>query len=326
MLRLFCSLSFLLHLVQPQAVSNQPHNDKSLTTHCKEKFGRPAARTSISDDKGDQFFYAIASHCSYLFSKPVVFDVGVNKGFTLLRYFFRWGDLADDMLTAYYKEQKIALAPKKVAKNLRVFGFDPLPSVQETVVMLEKKYAPHTLIFSPIALANKTGEEVFSVPYDGKFDEGGTLGDSRAKWSSKSYTLKVQVDTIDSVINTRGLQDESISFLKIDAEGMDFEVLAGAKNAFARKKIAAGYFECHSHTPLKAAVAFLNSFGYSTFLLQNDDRVVRLDGDLFPQGWKCDVNNIAFFRADLKCAAHAMCSYVGPLVPCDCITYHGNKL
>jgi len=311
-------LLFIFVLLFSAGLAQESQSRHSIKS-CKEKFGQPAAGNSLSDDKGDQFFYSIASHCSYLFSNPVVFDVGVNKGFTLLRYFFRWGDLADDMLTAYYKEQKIPLAPKKNKKTLRVYGFDPLPSVKEAVGVIEKKYSPRTLIFSPIALANMTGETVFSIPYNGKFDEGGILGDSRAKWSPNSYTLKVQVDTIDNVLKAHGLLADGISFLKIDAEGMDFEVLAGAKEALAKKRIVAGYFECHPHTPLKAAVSFLNSLGYSAFLLQNDDRVIRLDGDLFPNGWKCEVNNIAFLRSDLKCATHAMCSYVGPLVPCECI-------
>ena len=63
----------------------------------------------------------------------------------------------------------------------------------------------------------------------------GSLGLARGQYQYDS--VNVSVTSLDLWRKAEGLQDEQIFLLKVDAEGKDSEVLAGAKDAFGRGKI-----------------------------------------------------------------------------------------
>jgi FkbM family methyltransferase len=93
-----------------------------------------------------------------------------------------------------------------------------------------------------------------------------------------------------------------VDFLKIDAEGYDFQVLRGARSLLAAQKIRLGQFEYgdgwrHAGSTLACAVDFLSEHGYACLLLTSDGLVapkVELYGEYF------GYSNYVFFRSDAR--------------------------
>ena len=83
----------------------------------------------------------------------------------------------------------------------------------------------------------------------------------------------VKVTTLDTEIEQLGWPN--IDYFKIDAEGYDFQVLKGARNLFADKRIALGQFEYNvawapSGSTLTYALNWLKDLGYECFLLKRN--------------------------------------------------------
>jgi hypothetical protein len=76
--------------------------------------------------------------------------------------------------------------------------------------------------------------------------------------------FEIRVARLDTV-----LQDREIALLKIDVEGFEGAVLAGAAEALAGKKIRNIIYEAHDceHSPLHAHLA---GYGYSVFGIGHD--------------------------------------------------------
>ncbi|HAN45689.1 MAG TPA: hypothetical protein DCQ32_03960 [Cyanobacteria bacterium UBA8156] len=88
-------------------------------------------------------------------------------------------------------------------------------------------------------------------------------GQAQVRW--------VPVTTLDRAIAERGW--ERVDFVKIDAEGYDFQVLRGAQHLLQHQKIGSLQFEYNAPwalvgSTLGAALNFLQGFGYQTFLLK----------------------------------------------------------
>ena len=118
------------------------------------------------------------------------------------------------------------------------------------------------------------------------FDELG-MGESSSviKKASLANAVKtvVSATTLDSALKCRSW--DSVDFLKIDAEGYDFQVIKGAHELLRQKKIGVLQFEYgpgwkHCGATLSAAVDFLESFGYRVFLL-NKKALLRYNPDFY---------------------------------------------
>jgi hypothetical protein len=82
---------------------------------------------------------------------------------------------------------------------------------------------------------------------------------------------EIEVSTLDASLADWGGAD----YVKIDAEGHDLAVIRGAAGLLANRSIRFLQFEYHtawlfSGATLRAAVDFLASFGYHTYLLKGE--------------------------------------------------------
>lgn len=140
--------------------------------------------------------------------KPIIFDIGAHTG-------------------TYSK--KILHANK----NSEIYAFEPNKSLN---FQLKKTKDIH---FFNIALSNRNGTSTFYVPIKKK-----TLASlqKRESWDSNSVTkIDVQTKTLDSFCKQQNISQ--ITFVKIDTEGYEFEVLQGAKDLLRNRKIQYIQFE-----------------------------------------------------------------------------------
>jgi FkbM family methyltransferase len=91
--------------------------------------------------------------------------------------------------------------------------------------------------------------------------------------SSDGFTHRVPMVRLDDEITALGW--DRIDFLKIDAEGYDMRVIAGAKNLLEQQRIGALQFEYNrawqlAGDTLYSAIQFLRGFGYDVYVLKRD--------------------------------------------------------
>ncbi len=96
--------------------------------------------------------------------------------------------------------------------------------------------------------------------------------------------VEVVLTTVDTQMEVRGLT--RIDVLKIDTEGHDPAVLAGAYKALSERRVNALSFEYHSlwertNTTLRQCLDYLETFGYSCYY--DGDIVAKLTGCWVPQ-------------------------------------------
>ena len=58
--------------------------------------------------------------------------------------------------------------------------------------------------------------------------------------------VNADANTLDNIINSIGIQEEKINWIKIDVEGAELEVLKGADNILSKSKDIALLIEIHN--------------------------------------------------------------------------------
>ncbi|MEV4757074.1 FkbM family methyltransferase [Micromonospora sp. NPDC049559] len=209
--------------------------------------------------RGTDLFLDIAHHLPAL-TVDVVFDVGANTGQSA-RAFLDW------------------------FPGSRVYCFEP---VHDTFVRLSARYRHESRVRAfPLALGARPGQgtmvkagtsELFrlaeaagpaahpgGVPYLGDGARPGGAGQPvRA-----DLLESVPVATVDGFCREHGL--DRISYLKIDTEGADLDVLRGAEEMLADQRVALVQVEAgmnrgnDTHVPFEELKEFLEARGYLLF-------------------------------------------------------------
>lgn len=92
---------------------------------------------------------------------------------------------------------------------------------------------------------------------------------------SKGSTESTEIDMVSLETDLARLDMKEVDFLKIDTEGYDFQVIKGSTDLLKKQAIGLIQFE-YSHdwipagSTLKAAMNYLESFGYEVLLLKSD--------------------------------------------------------
>ncbi len=135
------------------------------------------------------------------------FDIGANNGFNISLY------------ARYLKIEKI-------------YAFEPSISAFNYLVKKFKNFK--NIYFLNIAISNKVDSKIF---YDYKINSQSTLnlveGDQILSDLRDKYYI--QTETLDNFCKSNGITN--IDFVKIDAQGEDYNILHGMKNLLIKKKI-----------------------------------------------------------------------------------------
>lgn len=165
------------------------------------------------------------------FTLATVFDVGANEGQTV--------------------EQVREAFPRAT-----IHCFEP---VQATFERLRRRVAPLGVHCVQKAVGRTVGEATIHVAKN-------SLTNSLVNKPFDSSEQRVEVTTVDAYAAERGIG--SIDLLKVDTEGFDLEVLAGAGRFFAERRVkfvlieAGFHFDGNAHVPYERLHECLASHGF----------------------------------------------------------------
>jgi FkbM family methyltransferase len=151
--------------------------------------------------------------------------------------------------------------------NPRIDAFEP--SNISFQVLTQKYHGARNIFLNNFAL----GDEKMEVSFfeDLAHSETSSLISENTS-SDRKREIKINIDTLDNIY---GDDASLIDFLKIDAEGYDFKILQGAKDLLKDNRIRFIQFEYNdswrfSGSTLIACIKYLQSFGYTTLLIQSN--------------------------------------------------------
>ena len=172
--------------------------------------------------------------------KPMtIFDVGANRG--------------------EYTSAILELYPRS-----RVFAFEPS---HQTFRLLEEEFASiDQVVKLNYGLGRKTQSQLLYK--ESKYARIASL--TPLDVVDHDYTEKVAIRTLDEVVNEHAISE--IDLLKIDVEGHELDVITGAQNTLALRKIKCLQFELggssiDTNTTLKDIYDVLSKFDYRLYLI-----------------------------------------------------------
>ena len=188
----------------------------------------------------------------------VVFDVGANIGLSTLNYTQRW-------------------------PGCRVFAFEPNPTiVRELAANVGQNGAVRV---EQLALGSSVGSAIMHTYKEGS--DLSSLGGSSPyanHFGLQGSPITVDVTTLDAFCTSREIAE--ITFLKIDTEGFDYDVLKGAERMLSEKRVGLVYCEFNTLSAdadargsLVPIADLLHQKGYS-FVASYNDYIVT-DGQFF---------------------------------------------
>lgn len=176
-----------------------------------------------------------------MYSADIVFDIGANVGQSAKAY-----------LTTF--------------PNSRIYCFEPVGNTFRQLqdnLKGDMRVVCHRLAFGS---SRKRGEMVLQGSSDMHF----LLGQSKEPLTSNEVqTESVDIATLDEFCHAEGI--DRVSFLKIDTEGGDLDVLKGAESMLAEQRIGLIQVEAGMnpgntrHAPFEFLKEFLESHGYFLF-------------------------------------------------------------
>jgi FkbM family methyltransferase len=174
------------------------------------------------------------------FAAPVVLDVGANIGLHAVTW-------------------------AKAISSACVYAFEPS---RQTAGFLRRNVALNGLggriVVIEEALSDKAGQCEFFHCED---DAYSSLKDTHRKRVVDAYL--VRVTTIDDFVSSRGL--ERINLIKIDVEGLEHEVLLGARQTLSELRpylFVEIFGGTHSNPDPAGTVRYVQSMGYDAFALR----------------------------------------------------------
>lgn len=151
---------------------------------------------------------------------------------------------------------------------VRIYAVEPLPTAAEWLrecVNAQEGWDVHVI---ESGLSECQGEV--------KIQCAGAQSTTRLDWYTQKHfeTLTVQVDSFDNLMSRYG--EQSIRLWKIDVEGVEYEVLLGARRYLQRHAIEAIFLEVLP-VNFQRVKDLLAEFGYALFVLNSQGALVPCD-------------------------------------------------
>jgi FkbM family methyltransferase len=177
------------------------------------------------------------------FRPKLIIDIGANHG-TWVRL---WKD-------AFPKSNFILVEPQNWLE----------PSFKD---LLDTK-----TIFLPVGAGKENGTFLFTINSDR--DDSSTFSLSSEEADSRGYQqIEIPIQTLNSIVEQNGNIIPDI--VKIDAEGLDIEVLEGANNLFGKTEVflvEASINSTFEETDIIKVINYMDNKGYRTFDITDINR------------------------------------------------------
>lgn len=173
----------------------------------------------------------------------------------------------------------ILLPVAKKRPDIKVHGIEASPRVFEYLTdNLSKNNLPNGSVYN-YAVSDQNEQEVKFYSPKELFGKG-----SMSSVFTKDYET-VKTIKIDTLISDEKIQN--ISFIKVDIEGYEYYAFKGAEMLLMKQNAPDILFEFSDWSESKAkglragdAQALLLSFGYTLYLVERKNKLIRLDGSL----------------------------------------------
>lgn len=144
---------------------------------------------------------------------------------------------------------------------IHVHAFEPNPKAFRWL----NRALPENVTTHQVALSDANGDGNLYIPKRGRGYSNQMASMNSAKAAEPHGVVPVQMWTLDSCALT------NVGFIKIDVEGYEMEVLAGARGTLQhfRPTLLIEIEDRHSGRPLAESVAEIESFGYNAHFLRN---------------------------------------------------------
>lgn len=196
-------------------------------------------------DKDSTYLLYLASICPpRTQGKRIVLDVGGNKGYSLPRYGFLWGNLDHAMVLHHVQN----LIPKtnmwREDHGLEVHVFEPSSSAYSVLSALKDSLPFYRLFLHHMAVSSEEGFAELIIPHDNVGDEGGAIAvEGKIPGLPVHSKEIINVTTLDRFYSKTFHDNELIEYIKIDVEGFESHVIRGMEQILSRKLVKAFEFE-----------------------------------------------------------------------------------
>jgi len=190
-------------------------------------FDRPQARLLLEREY-DRTLYAAMKRL--IRAGDVVFDVGAHVG------------------------EISVLAARLCAPQGKVHAFEPVPESSQRLAENLELNGCANVVLEALAVTQRAGTVIMNV-FPAMYSAWNSLGrpvyaSANGKPVAESHAIEVPATTLDEFCASRGI--ERIDFLKVDVEGFERAVLAGAERLLEEKRVGTICFEV-SQIPLRGA-------------------------------------------------------------------------
>jgi FkbM family methyltransferase len=149
---------------------------------------------------------------------------------------------------------------KAVGRDGKVFAFEPQPRLARYLESVRAARDWRHVQIQDCALSDETGIARLHIP--GEADSPGASLEAQPPYATASRQCECRTDTLDRLLGG----EQRISFLKIDVEGHELNVLRGAQQLLMRH-LPALLFECEARHLTRHSMTdvfdFLKNFGYA---------------------------------------------------------------
>jgi FkbM family methyltransferase len=201
---------------------------------------------------------------------------------TVLEKFIREGDLVIEAGSNTGSET--LLVSRLVGRKGKVLAFEPVPHVFDKLKKnIELNNISNVELFD-IALGNDNSEIPFNINSKSHPNQG--MGTKLKLNFKDGKTILVNQNTVDSIWKQRNSQ-EKVSFIKMDIQGGELDMLKGARNVLEKFKPFIFLEANNRWSDLKSINEFLVSFNYTIYSIQdNIDRLIEIDSkNLISGNW-----------------------------------------
>ena len=157
-----------------------------------------------------------------------------------------------------------------------VYSFEPNPLIYPYLKKNLTKIIKN-MSLQNLAISDNNGEINLKIPsrrksiFKTNYEELYKLGCATIHKQNKIQdydTFKVKKIKLDDI-----LKNKDISFIKIDVEGHEKEVINGSKNIIInnRPTLLVEIEERHSNYPVNETIKFINNLGYNSFYVKNNN-------------------------------------------------------
>ncbi len=157
-----------------------------------------------------------------------------------------------------------------------VYSFEPNPLIYPYLKKNLTKIIKN-MSLQNLAISDNNGEINLKIPsrrksiFKTNYEELYKLGCATIHKQNKIQdydTFKVKKIKLDDI-----LKNKDISFIKIDVEGHEKEVINGSKNIIInnRPALLVEIEERHSNHPVNETIKFINNLGYNSFYVKNNN-------------------------------------------------------